>query len=100
RVAEQRLGEGVDDGDLPAMVSQGWYVSGSWALTGETKSKGLDRPLHPLIRGGPGAIELAARIEEIAFGADPNDENASTSPRSPVVLGNRDRVLTLGVNWY
>jgi phosphate-selective porin OprO/OprP len=100
RVAEQRHGEGVDDGDLPAVVYQGWYTSGTWALTGETKSKGLDRPLHPLFRGGVGAIELAARVEEIAYGADPNDPAASTAKRSPVVLGNRDLAVTLGVNWY
>jgi phosphate-selective porin OprO/OprP len=100
RVAEQRHGEGVDDGDLPAVVSQGWYASGTWALSGETKSKGLDRPLHPLFRGGVGAVEVAARLEQIAYGAHPNDPAASTSSRSPVVLGNRDTAVTLGVNWY
>jgi phosphate-selective porin OprO and OprP len=100
RVAEQRHGEGVDDGDLPAVVYQGWYVSGTWALTGETKSKGLDRPLHPLFGGGVGAVEVAARVEQIAYGAGPNNDAASTSKRSPVVLGNRDLALTFGVNWY
>src|SRR6185295_11096929 len=78
----------------------GWYASGTWALTGETKSKGLDRPLHPLFRGGIGAVELAGRVEQIAFGADPSDDDGSNSPRSPVVLGNRDFVITMGVNWY
>lgn len=100
RVAEQRHGEGVDDGDLPAVVYQGWYVSGTWALSGETKSKGLDRPLHPFLHGGIGAVELAARVEEIAYGAGPSNDAASTSNRSPVVLGNQDWATTLGVNWY
>ncbi|MEQ1772081.1 MAG: porin, partial [Devosia sp.] len=35
--SDERLGQGVDDGDLSNMFTRGWYVSGSWLVTGEDK---------------------------------------------------------------
>jgi phosphate-selective porin OprO/OprP len=99
RVTEARQGQSVLETDLAPLVSAAWYVSGTWAITGEAKAEGLDRPTRPFFQGGIGAVELAARVEELTLGAWPDDEG-STSPRSEVVLGNRDRVVTLGVNWY
>jgi phosphate-selective porin len=40
------------------------------------------------------------RLEEITFGSVATGDDASTSPRSEVILGNADRVTTFGVNWY
>src|SRR4029078_899730 len=62
----------------------------------------LNATKHPLFRGGFGAVEVAMRIERITFDstADPNLSLPSTSPRSEVILGNSDKVLTFGVNWY
>jgi phosphate-selective porin len=100
RVADERLGLGVDDGDLSSLIASGWYLSGTWALTGERKASGLDSPARPLFQGGFGAIELAARIEAIGFRAAANDDTPSSAPRADVVLGNRDRAETIGVNWY
>jgi len=104
RVTEERRGESVEDTDLSPLVSSGWYVSGTWAITGETKSNGLDEPIRPLLQGGFGAVEAAARIEELSFGSEASfafpDEPGSTSRRADVVLGNTNRVLTFGVNWY
>jgi phosphate-selective porin OprO/OprP len=99
RMTEERLGQSVEDTDLPAMTAAGWYVSGTWAITGDRKSRGLDDPRNPLFQGGIGAIELAARVEALAFGEGPVP-GASTSPRADVALGNRDDVTTFGVNWY
>jgi phosphate-selective porin len=99
RLTEERLGQSVEDGDLPPVAASGWYVSGTWAITGDRKARGLDSPRNPLFDGGFGAVELAGRIEALAFGEGPAP-GASTSPRAEVPLGNRDRVLTLGVNWY
>jgi phosphate-selective porin len=100
RVSTERLDESVEDTDLPPLVANGWYLSGTWALTGEKKAQGLTAPRHPVLRGGWGAIELAARVEALTFGTVDGNELASTSPRADVVLGNADHASTLGVNWY
>jgi phosphate-selective porin OprO/OprP len=100
RLSDERLGQGVDDSDLEPFVSSGWYVSGTWALTGESKADGLDSPRRPLFRGGFGAVELAVRVERIRFGASTFDPLATEAPRSDVVFGNSDGVYTFGVNWY
>ena len=104
RVTEERLGEGVEDTALSPLVAEGWYMSGTWAVTGETKSDGLTEPIRPLARGGIGALEVAVRLEQLSFGSEASfaapGETGSTSPRADVVLGNSDRALTLGVNWY
>lgn len=99
RLSQQRLGQSVEDTDLPALVATGWYISGTWAMTGENKADGLDRPRRPLFRGGLGAIELAARLEQLAFGSG-TSLDASEGPRAEIILGNADRAMTIGVNWY
>ena len=99
RLTDERLGQSVDDTDLSPFVAAGWYVSGTWALTGEKKADGLDTPRRPLFQGGFGAIELAARVERIRFGSV-DDVLASDSPRAEVILGSSDRAYTFGVNWY
>ena len=54
-VTEQRLGQSVEDTDLSPLRAMGWYVSGTWAITGEKKADGLDAPKRPLFQGGFGA---------------------------------------------
>jgi phosphate-selective porin len=100
RVTTERLGQSVEDTDLSPLVASGWYVSGTWVLTGEAKARGLDRPRRPLLGGGPGAIEIAARVERLAFGSAAHDDVPSRSPRADVIVGNGDRAITAGVNWY
>ena len=100
RLTSARLGQGTDGEDLRDFDASGWYVSGTWALTGEKKADGLDRPRHPFLRGGIGAVELAARLEKLTWGTVNGGDEASASPRADVVLGNADRAVTLGVNWY
>jgi phosphate-selective porin OprO/OprP len=99
RLTDERLGQSVEDTDLSPFVAAGWYVSGTWALTGEKKAEGLDSPRHPIFHGGVGAIELAMRVERIRFGSV-DDVLASDAPRAEVILGNSDRAYTIGVNWY
>jgi phosphate-selective porin OprO/OprP len=100
RVTDQRNGQGLRDVDLPKVIAEGWYLAGTWLLTGEDKS-GSVNPRRPLFQGGAGAIEVAARVEELRFGsAGPSDEPPFTNPRAAHILPNRDRALTLGVNWY
>jgi len=105
RLTEERLGESVEDSNLSPLVAKGWYVSGTVAVTGDSKSKGLDDPRRPLLpKIGPGAIEVAVRVERITFTSEAAEANpsepGSTSIRADVVLGNSDRVVTFGLNWY
>jgi phosphate-selective porin OprO/OprP len=100
RVTTERLGQSVEDTDLSPLVATGWYVSGTWAITGERKADGLTIPRHSFLQGGYGAIEVAARVERLAFGSDASGEAPSTSVRADVIQGNADRAVTLGVNWY
>ena len=100
RLTDQRREQSVDDTDLSPFLATGWYVSGTWAITGEAKAAGLDRPRRPLLQGGYGAVEIAARIENVRFGSVATDGVPSSGPRADVVLGNGDRIGTFGVNWY
>ena len=59
---------GFDGDDLPNVGARAWYVAGTWALTGERKHGRLE-PHHDLLRGGIGAVELTARVEELRFEA-------------------------------
>ena len=99
RLTDERLGQSVDDTDLPPFVAAGWYVSGTWALDRREEGRGLEAPRRPIFQGGFGAIELAVRVERIRFGSV-DDPLASDAPRAEVILGNSDRVYTMGVNWY
>ncbi len=101
RLTDERKNESVEDTDLSPFLGTGWYVSGSWAITGEMKADGLDHPKRPLLQGGFGAVEIAARVERLRFGSTaPDDGAGSDGPRADVVLGNSDRAETVGVNWY
>jgi phosphate-selective porin OprO/OprP len=101
RVEDDRRGESVEDTDLSPLVASGWYLSGTWAITGERKAGGIDNPKRPLLpKAGIGAVELAARIEALSFRSGAGDQPPSTSPRADVIVGNTLHGVTLGVNWY
>jgi hypothetical protein len=85
RLADERRGQSVEDGDLTPLIAAGWYVSGTRTLVQE--------------RRWPGTLELAGRIERIAFNSASLVAMPSASPRADVVLGGRDTALTLGLNW-
>lgn len=98
--SDQRLGQGVDDGDLSNAFARGWYVSGSWLVTGEEKQDDV-RPKRPLLQGGVGAIEVAARYERMLLGSSASaDEPAFNNPRAENLRRNHDDVLTVGLTWY
>jgi phosphate-selective porin OprO/OprP len=100
RLTDQRNGQGVGDVDLPDVIAQGWYLAGTWALTGERKAGGIE-PRHPIFQGGAGAVEVVARFDELRFSSDgTNGEPPFRNPRAANILPNRDRVITLGGNWY
>ena len=99
RLTTERRNQSVEATDLSPFLADGWYVSGTWLLTGERKAAGPENPRRPLPRG-PGAIEAAVRLEAIAFSSRARDDEPSSSSRADVVQGNRLRAVTLGVNWF
>jgi phosphate-selective porin OprO/OprP len=80
---------------VPDPTFHGWYVQGSWILTGERRTYNPDTanfrpptPAAPLGKGGWGALELTARYS----GADLNGAGG--------VSGGRQEIFAVGVNWY
>jgi phosphate-selective porin OprO/OprP len=98
RVTDERRGQGLTGQDLPDARYTAWYVSGTCLLTGDKKRRPL-RPRRELLRGGIGAVEVAARYEHIRFDSAGSGGVALRNPRAETILPNGDRVLTLGVNW-
>jgi phosphate-selective porin OprO/OprP len=86
RLTDERRGQSVEDGDLSPLIAQGWYVSGTYSVTRK--------------RNRYGRVEAAARYETMSFGSKGGVGEPSTSVRADVVLGNIDRVTTLGANWH
>lgn len=85
----------------------GWYVQGSWVLTGEqrrwssiTGGFGAVRPAKPLdlSAGDYGAFELAARYSNL----DLNDNAGLLGLATPTdgVRGGEQTISTLGLNWF
>jgi hypothetical protein len=86
RLTDERRGQGVGDVDLPPLVAHGWYVSGTYGLNAR--------------RGWYGRVEVAGRLETLAFGSTASSGETSVSTRAESVRGNADRAVTLGVNWH
>ena len=99
RVTEERRGQGIDNENLPDVVHGGWYLSGTWLVTGEEKKRNID-PARPLLQGGLGALEIAARVEALTSGSSSNSGPALPGPRAHRMVDTRDTAWTLGLNWY
>ena len=84
----------------------GYYVQGSWILTGETRRYNMasgafqaPRPLVPFsANGGPGAWEIAWRYSS----TDLNDSEGAdgTAATAGSVRGGEQNILSVGLNWY
>jgi phosphate-selective porin OprO/OprP len=99
RARDQRLGQGLDNEDLPGAMAGGWYVSGTWLATGERKKDSVE-PERPFPRHGIGAVELAGRVEQLRSSSDGGVPTPFVSPRSDWIAPRSDSVWTTGVNWY
>lgn len=79
----------------PDVDIDGWYVFGSWFLTGESRNYEFDKggafgsisPNSVVGKGGYGAWEVAARFSSL----DLNDGD---------ILGGEQDIFTAGLNWY
>jgi len=96
---DERKRQGLRDEDLPDIVARGWYVSAASFVLGRLKSNGT-APRTPLLGGGIGAIQLAARVESLEFRSHAPGVEALRNPRAANMLPNDIRALTLGVNWF
>jgi phosphate-selective porin OprO/OprP len=90
-------------GTLPDPSFSGWYIQGSWILTGESRrysaNSGFDgpRPDKPfnLATGDWGAWELGLRYSTIDLNSRENDLPADGSIR-----GGEQDIFSVGLNWY
>jgi phosphate-selective porin OprO and OprP len=91
---DSRDGQGLADQDLSDARGRGWYLSGTWVLTGEEK----ERPVRPKRRLG--AVEAAARYERLWFDSAGGEGPPLRNPRTDNMLSSGEHVLSLGINWY
>ena len=96
---DQRRRQGLGDEDLSDVVARGWHVSVTSFVLGRLRSNGT-APRTPLGGGGIGAIQVAARLESLAFGSGASGEEPLSTPRAPNIRPNDIHALTLGVNWF
>lgn len=81
------------DAGRPDFESKAWSLSGGWFVTGDLPpynprlgTFAQPRVLRPVFDGGPGAIELLARYENVDYSGLPT--------------GGQGSAVTAGANWY
>lgn len=96
---EERHGQGASFEDLPAVRGRGFALSATCLLTGEKKKRTI-KPERPLF-GGPGAVELGVRYDEVRFDdVGPDNGFAGVGNRSRNLRPGGDRSLTAGIAWW
>jgi phosphate-selective porin OprO/OprP len=99
-------------GDQPEF--SGWYVEGSWVITGEPKTYtvsatnnevggfGAPKVVSPFSWSGDswGAWELTARYSDTDLNWNDSRLADPTAFRQAGIAGGEERVIMLGLNWY
>ena len=97
-----RAGTGLSNPDF-----DGWYLQGTWVLTGERRGYSAangaftsPKPSIPfsLSGGGWGAWELAARYSDLDLNY--NEGHAGAAMPADGVRGGEQKIWTAGINWY
>jgi phosphate-selective porin OprO/OprP len=103
----EQFGVGRSDVGRKNPRFHGFYVEGSWVLTGETRryntqTAAFDAPSvdHPfsLSGGGLGVFELAARYSDMDLNFDAG--TAGHAPGADAIRGGEEQNWTAGLNWY
>jgi phosphate-selective porin len=95
RLEEAREGQALDATNLPALVAQGWYVSGVYRV-----ARWRHGDAHWLASALLREVELAARLERIRIGAGAARGVATVvHPRAASVPVHALGALTLGATW-
>jgi phosphate-selective porin OprO/OprP len=103
----EQFGVGRSDPGRASPTFHGFYVEGSWVLTGEarkynTQTAAFDAPAvdHPfsLSGGGLGAFELAARYSDMDLNYEAGA--AGRAPGPDAIRGGDEQNWTVGLNWY
>jgi len=92
---------------LPDPSFNGWYLQGSWVITGEAKpyntatgSYSIPKPdnVFSFDHAGLGAWELAGRYSVL----DLNDNAGTAGHTAPAggIRGGEQKIWTAGINWY
>jgi phosphate-selective porin OprO/OprP len=95
---EERRGQGPNLEDLPDVRGDGWSVNATWLVTGERKTRTI-RPRGSLF-GGPGAIEFAARYEELRFDDVEDEGFEAAGSRAANIRPAGLRAFTGGLSWW
>jgi phosphate-selective porin OprO/OprP len=96
---DARTGMGLDGGTLPALSTHAWYVSGAWVVTGEEK-RGRIEPHRDILKGGLGAVEVAARVERLALSPGTAATSILGAPLLSLPLASGERIFTVGASWF
>ena len=100
RAREERRGQGSTFDDLPAEIAEGWVASATWLPTGEKNDNSI-RPKRPLSKGGPGAIQVGVRYEDLGFDDEGEDTGfAGAGNRARNIRPTADRSFTGGLSWW
>jgi phosphate-selective porin OprO/OprP len=95
RVDKVDVGAAFDGEKIPFT---GWYVSGTYLLTGEKKAlENRVKPDNPfdIDAGGFGAVELAVRYHQVKVG-----DEIFTTGIAAAANADKISVITVGVNWW
>jgi phosphate-selective porin OprO/OprP len=103
----ESLGADRSDKGLSSPNFSGYYVSGTWLITGErrvynSQTAAFDGPVvaHPFSfhNGGLGAWELGVRYSELDLNYDAG--SAGKAPGASAIRGGEEENIDVGLNWY
>ena|GEM_PF-618699 len=103
----ERKGLGPGGRELDEITASGWYVTGSYLLTGEDSvlngpivpKKNFSSPFGP--SAGPGAVQVLFRWSSLAFdSSEAIDFFTGGVPAAGLVRENNVQAATAGLNWY